>query len=75
MKRVRRNTNILHTYNTEYKPDSWDDLIMAAESELDRIRERSTQLTRAIEVFKKKKSASEPFAQSKSHFEQEQHAV
>ena len=66
MRCVKKSSIVLHTRNLETKADKWDGLILAAEGELQRIRQRSGQLKEAIKVFRKRKSAGDPFVQSAS---------
>jgi hypothetical protein len=60
MKRVKKSSRILHVINTDSKAHSWEKLIFAAQSELQRIEQRADQLKQAILVFRKKEKAGDP---------------
>ncbi len=66
MKRVKKSTTILHMLNIETQPNSWDGLIRAAETEIERIRQRAVQLRKAVGVFRRKKMAGEPISAPQS---------
>jgi hypothetical protein len=61
MARVTPSRHILHTFNIDSKGLGWGGLILAAESEIERIEQRAVQLREAIVLFTKKEQAGEPF--------------
>lgn len=69
MKRGKQSSIILHTFNNENKADSWDGLIFAAKSELERIADRANKLREAINVFERKKCEGDPLVQDCSRQE------
>jgi len=78
MGRVKKSIKILHKLNYDSTADTLDDLdglIFAAETELQRISERSSQLRQAIQAFKKKKSTGDALVQSASQTTSQQHSV
>ena len=60
MKRVKKSISFLHTLNIDYKGDSWNGLIVAAQTEIRRIEDRAVQLREAIDIFKKRENAGDP---------------
>jgi len=75
MKRVKMSTDLLHVINAENKSDSWEGLIIAAESEMRRIKERHIQLKHAVTIFRRKKLAGDPLPQLNGRSAEEQHSV
>jgi hypothetical protein len=69
MKRVKESIIICTSLHSDSKGLVLDGLILAAESELERISKRSDQLSEALNVLKKRKQAGDPFMGSeKSQF-------
>lgn len=60
MSRVRKSSIILHGHQVESTALTWEGLILAAESELQRIGKRAEQLRHAIELFRARKKAGDP---------------
>jgi hypothetical protein len=61
---------ILHNIIAESKALNWKELIVAAQSELQRIKQCAIQLRGAIQLFKKRDKAGDPCIKSKpaTHF-------
>jgi len=61
MKRATKSRHTCTDLHIDSKGLGWDGLIIAAESELERIEHRSAQLKAALGTFRKRKQAGDPF--------------
>ena len=59
MSRVNKSRTILHNFNLDNKGLGWGGLIFAAQSELQRIEQRATQLKEAIKFFVEREKAGD----------------